>query len=107
VAVTEISRARRSARSEKSPRLVFCSLSCAQVEKRKTGGIVMSEKDEKSGLKNWTVRMKDGSIRSFLAREKARFVDSNGGDMVVLEVFDPNAQYFGPIMEITGSLIKE
>jgi hypothetical protein len=49
----------------------------------------MSEKDEKSGIKNWTVRMEDGSIRSFLAREKARFVDSNGGDMVALEVFDP------------------
>jgi hypothetical protein len=57
----------------------------------------MSEKDEKSGIKNTTVRMDDGSTRTFLAREKTRFVDSNGGDMVVLEVFDPNAQYYGQL----------
>jgi hypothetical protein len=67
----------------------------------------MSEKDEKSGIENRTVRMHDGSIRTFLAREKTRFVDSNGGDMVVYEVFDPNAQYYGPIMKITASPIKE
>ena len=67
----------------------------------------MSEKDENSAIKNTTVRMNDGSIRTFLAREKSRFVDNNGGDIVVLEVFDPNIQYYGPIMEITGSPVKE
>jgi hypothetical protein len=67
----------------------------------------MPDTVEQSGIKNWTVRMDDGSIRSVLAREKARFVDRNGGDMVVLEVFDSNAQYFGPTMEITGSPITE
>ena len=67
----------------------------------------MPEKDEKSGIKNTTVRMDDGSTRTFLAREKTRFVDSNGNNMVVLEVFDTNAQYYCPIMDITGSIIKE
>jgi len=67
----------------------------------------MSGKHEKSDIKNTTVRMDDGSTRTFLAREKSRFLDSNGDDMVILEVFDSNAQYFGPIMEITGSPVKE
>ena len=67
----------------------------------------MSEKDQKTGIKNRTVRMDDGSIGTFLSREKTRFVDSNGGDVVVLEIFDPNAVYYGPIIEIQGSPVKQ
>ena len=67
---------------------------------------MMSEKTENSGIKNTTVKMHDGSIRTFLAREKSRFVDKDGRDTVVLAVFDPDKQFSGPIMEITGSPVK-
>ncbi len=64
----------------------------------------MAEND-KSVIKERTVRMHDGSIRTFLAREKTRFVDNNGVEMVVLEVVDPNVRYDSVVMEITGSLL--
>jgi hypothetical protein len=65
----------------------------------------MSENDEKSVIKQRTVRMADGSIRTFQSREKSRFVDNNGVECVVLEVFDPNVRYASVVMEVTGSLI--
>ena len=65
----------------------------------------MPEKDDKLILKNRTVKMDDGSIRNFWSREKCRFVDNNGVECVVLEVFDPNGRYeSGAVMEITGSV---
>jgi hypothetical protein len=90
----------------KIPPLSILFTELCSVRKAYTGGIIMSEKDENSDIKNTTVRMDDGSIRTFLAREKTRFVDSNGCDIVVLDVFDPNNLYYGPITEITGSLVK-
>lgn len=66
----------------------------------------MSENDDKLVLKNGTVKMHDGSIRTVWFREKCRFVDNNGVGCVTLEVFDPNARYeSAAVMEITGSVI--
>jgi hypothetical protein len=64
----------------------------------------MAEND-KSVIKERTVKMHDGSTRTFLSREKTRFVDNNGVEIVVLEVFDPHVRYDSVIMEITGSPI--
>jgi hypothetical protein len=65
----------------------------------------MSENDEKLIIKQRTVRMADRSIRTFWSREKSRFVDNNGVECVVLEVFDPNVRHESRVMEITGSVI--
>jgi|HubBroStandDraft_6_1064221.scaffolds.fasta_scaffold292409_3 hypothetical protein len=66
------------------------------------GELVMPEK---SVIKEWTVRMDDGSIRTFLAREKTSFIE-NGVERVILEVFDPHVRHESKLAEITGSLIK-
>jgi hypothetical protein len=64
------------------------------------------DNDDKLVLKERAVKMDDGSIRTFWSREKRRFVDNNGLECVVLEVFDPNARYeSAAVMEITGSVI--
>jgi hypothetical protein len=67
----------------------------------------MSENEEKSVIKNRTVRMNDGTIRTFWSREKCRSIDNDGIEWVVLQVFDPHVRYESQVMEITGSVIPE